>query len=253
MDSVTLLSPPLSIPSNRDELLADLIRYDLLDPLAKAQAEAYFVSNYQLKGGEACISDEQAILTLRDEYKFANAEQFTAWRTARGLRSDSDYLDYAHHIYKKGAVMLDLLSGRGESLFLRYKDRLDRVLYSLIRVESEDLAHSLYYAIEAGDIEFGEAATQNSIGPESKTQGIVGPVDLTTPHPEIAARLRTAEPRQLLAPFTADQWHVLIRLEYRFDSEYDEKTKRFLGGLLLATKSQELAKSLRSSYLPPSH
>jgi parvulin-like peptidyl-prolyl isomerase len=144
--------------------------------------------------------------------------------------------------------MLDLLSGSGETLFLRYKDRLDRVLYSLIRVESEDLAYSLFYAIEAGDLGFGQAAAQNSIGPESKTQGIVGPVDLTTPHPEIAARLRTADPGQLFSPFAADQWYAIIRLEYRFDSEYDDQTRRFLGGLLLSAKSQDLAASLRASY-----
>lgn len=252
MDSVSLLPPPIAASSNLDALLADLARYDLLDPLVKAQAEAHLVSTYELPSGEACISDEQAIQALREEYKFSNAEQFASWRAAHGLVADADLLAHAHHSYKRGLVIMDLLSGSGESLFLRYKDRLDRVLYSLIRVESEDLAYSLYYAIEAGDLEFGEAASQNSFGPESKTQGIVGPVDLTTPHPEIAARLRTAEPRQLFAPFMADQWHALIRLEYRFDSEYDEKTQRFLGGLLLSAKSQEFAQSLRASYLPTS-
>lgn len=252
MDSASLLPPPISASCDLDALLADLARYDLLDPLVKAQAEAHFISTYQLTSGEVCISDQQAIQVIHDEYRFTNAEQLAAWRTTHGLCSDADFIAYAHHSHKRRLVVLDLLSGNGESLFLRYKDRLDRVLYSLIRVESEDLAYSLYYAIEAGDLEFGEAAAQNSIGPESKTQGIVGPVDLTTPHPEISARLRTAEPRQLFAPFLADQWHALIRLEYRFDSEYDEKTKRFLGGLLLSAKSQELAQSLRSSYLPNS-
>lgn len=250
MESLSVVSPPLPLSSNLDQLLADLARYDLLDPLVKSQAESHFVSTYELKGGEGCVSDEQAVQAVHDEFKFANPEQLTAWRVAHGLILDSVFLDYAHHLHKRSAVMLDLLSGSGESLFLRYKDRLDRVLYSLIRVESEDLAYALYYAIESGDLEFGSAAAQHSIGPEAKTQGIVGPVDLTTPHPEIAARLRTAEPRQLFAPFMADQWHALIRLEYRFDSEYDDKTKRFLGGLVLSAKSQELAQSLRSAYLP---
>ena len=127
--------------------------------------------------------------------------------------------------------------------------QVDRVLYSLIRVESSEQAHHLFYSIEANEIEFGDAAAQFSIGPESKTQGIVGPVDLTTPHPEIAARLRTAKPRQLFPPFKADQWHVLIRLEYRFDSEYDEKTRQFLGSLVLSAKAQDMTKQIKMNYI----
>ena len=74
----------------------------------------------------------------------------------------------------------------------------------------------------------------------------MGPVDLTTPHPEIAARLRTAKPRQLFSPFQADQWHVLIRLEYRFDSEYDEK---HLGALVLSAKAQDMTKQIKMNYI----
>ena len=250
MTQISPLPPLAPIPSTRDELVKQLARYDLLDPLIKAQAEANYVSEYQLNGDQACTSDRQAVQFLNDQYKFKSDEQFSAWRAAHKLETDQDLYNYAHHSYKKNAVLLDLLDGSGESLFLRYKDRLDRVLYSLIRVESEDLAYALYYAIESGEKEFGDAATEYSVGPESKTQGIIGPVDLTTPHPEIAARLRTATPRQLFSPFQADQWNALVRLDYRFDSEYDENTKRFLGSLVLSAKAQEYAKSLRDSYLP---
>ena len=144
--------------------------------------------------------------------------------------------------------MSEILKNVGESLFLRYKDRLDRVLYSLIRVESEDLAYKLYYEIESRELEFGDAAATHSCGPESKTQGIIGPVDLTTPHPEIAARLRTASTRQLFTPFKADNWFSIIRLEYRFESEYNEKTKQFLGNLLLNSKTNDLVKTISQKY-----
>ena len=121
-------------------------------------------------------------------------------------------------------------------------------MYSLIRVESEDLAQALYYAIEAGDVEFGDAATKQHWS-EAKTQGIVGPVDLTTPHPEIAARLRTGQARQLFEPFQAEQWHAIVRLEYRFDSELNDQTKAFLGSLLLSAKTKDIQKTLHSTYL----
>ena len=134
-------------------------------------------------------------------------------------------------------MISEILKNVGETLFLRYKDRLDRVLYSLIRVETEDLAYKLYYEIESREVEFADMAEAHSCGPEAKMQGIIGPADLTTPHPEIAARLRTAT-ATALSPFKVDEWFSIIRLEYRFESEYNEKTQQFLGNLLLGTKTR---------------
>ena len=231
------------------ELQRKLALYQLLDPLCKAEGESAYIASHELEQDESTLSDKKAIDWLCNDLGVEDLEELKDWRISRGLNRQEDLTNYAKEQHKKKAVIADLLKGCGESLFLRYKDRLDRVLYSLIRVESAEQAHDIFYSIEANEIEFGDAAAQYSIGPESKTQGIIGPVDLTTPHPEIAARLRTATPRQLFLPFQADQWHAVIRLEYRFDSEYDEKTKLFLGSLVLSAKSQDLIKHAKSLYL----
>ena len=230
-------------------LLRQLALYELLEPLCKAQGESSYIDQHKIEHDALSISDSEAIDCLRKDLGAQDLDQLKKWSNTHGLSKPEDLADYAQKTQKRKAVINDLLKGCGESLFLRYKDRLDRVLYSLIRVESAEQAHDLFYSIEANEIEFGDAAAQHSIGPESKTQGIIGPVDLTTPHPEIAARLRTATPRQLFPPFQADQWHAVIRLEYRFDSEYDEKTKLFLGSLVLSAKAQELIKKAKLSYL----
>jgi len=234
---------------DQDKLIRKLCEYELLEQLAKALAEDEFVSAYELDNGEACISNREARDFLIQEYNLADENTLKDWRQIHALTEDDAFWTYAHRLHKKNRVINHLLQGSGEALFLRYKDRLDRVLYSLIRVNSGDLAHELYFAIENNEIEFGNAAAIHSAGPEAKTQGIVGPVDLTTPHPEIAARLRTASPHQLFPPFKADDWYAIVRLEYRFDSEYDEKTRNFLGSLLLGAKSKELATAVQSSLL----
>jgi hypothetical protein len=102
--------------------------------------------------------------------------------------TSEDLVSEAIHAWRRAELREQLVTASGESLYLRYKDKLDRVLYSLLRVADSGLCQELSYAIEAGEITFAEAATQHSNGPEAKTQGIVGPVDLTTPHPEVAAR-----------------------------------------------------------------
>ncbi len=224
--------------------------HGLLQSLIRAQAESEFVNQFELDDERQPIDDEQAVSALIKELKIPNQQALQSWRSSHLLSSDDDnFISYAHTRLKRKRVIDKLITGNGESLFLRYKDRLDRVLYSLIRVESEDLAYNLYYSIESGEIEFGSAAESHSCGPESKTQGIIGPVDLTTPHPEVAARLRTASARQLFSPFQADEWTVIVRLEYRFDSSFDESTKDFLGGLLLGSKCKEITERISKAYL----
>ena len=244
-------SDPIQTRQQEDsqQVIRQLALYELLEPLCKMQGESAYVASHNIENGAPEFSNEEAMNALHQDLGTQDIDQVQEWGRAHGLSNDKDLIAHAHEKQKRKAVINDLLKGCGESLFLRYKDRLDRVLYSLIRVESSEQAHHLYYSIEADEIEFGDAAEQFSIGPESKTQGIIGPVDLTTPHPEIAARLRTAKPRQIFPPFQADQWHVLIRLEYRFDSEYDEKTKQFLGSLVLSAKAKEMTKQIKMDYL----
>ena len=231
------------------KVLRKLALYELLEPLCKMEGEAAYIASHNIENQTPELSNKEAMDALRRDLGCQDRDQFQGWIGAHGLNNNEDLIAYAQERHKRKEVINDLLKGCGESLYLRYKDRLDRVLYSLIRVESSEQAHHLFYSIEANELEFGEAAAQYSIGPESKTQGIVGPVDLTTPHPEIAARLRTAKPRQLFPPFKADQWHVLLRLEYRFDSEYDDKTRQFLGSLVLSAKAQEMTKQIKMNYL----
>ena len=120
------------------------------------------------------------------------------WQKVTLLSTDEKLLiEYAHFRFKRRCIIEELIESNSEALFLRYKDRLDRVLYSILRVSEQNLAYHLYYSIDSGEISFGEAATKYSEGPESKTQGILGPCDLTVPHPDVSSRLRTAEPKKL--------------------------------------------------------
>mgnify|MGYP001170925040 CR=1 FL=1 len=230
------------------DIVEKLILHELLTPLARAEAEIEYINNFPLKGTSWITAYEEQKIALMKELGLKNDSELDEWRNKHKLTEERRFTKYTEFRTKRRIVLDEILKNTGESLFLRYKDRLDRVLYSLIRIESDDLAYKLYYEIESNEIEFGEASASHSCGPESKTQGIIGPVDLTTPHPEIAARLRTAQSRQLFPPFKADDWWTIIRLEYRFDSEYNEKTKHFLGGLLLGSKITNMTQAITDNY-----
>jgi len=227
--------------ASSSDLLSLLFRFGLGESFLAQLKERQIVFNH------SDLSDPDSIHQLAfDTYCQSNGldtpKKQAEWCLRHSMNS-TDLLSESIHQFRKEELQNLLISGNGESMFLRYKDKLDRVLYSLLRVDDPLLCQELFYTIESGEISFAEAAQKFSMGPESKTFGIVGPVDLTTPHPEVSSRLRTAQAGHLIGPFIADDWHTIIRMEYRFDSEFDDNTKRFLKDLTLKSEVNKAVQS----------
>ncbi|MFZ9568058.1 MAG: peptidylprolyl isomerase [Vulcanococcus sp.] len=240
------------------ELISLLFRFELAEPFLRQLKERAVVFEHNNLSDPNKVA-EDATKTYCSKHGLKSQEEQQQWCLQRGM-SRADLISEAIHDWRR-TELREQFCGNVESLYLRYKDNLDRVLYSLIRVDDAGLCRELFYAIEAGEISFGEAARLHSRGPEAKTQGIVGPVDLTTPHPEIAGRLRTAQAGQLIGPFEAAEWHTLLRLEYRFDSEYDAHTQNFLEEMNfksricgdLKTELQQLSSWLQGQFSDATH
>ena len=111
---------------------------------------------------------------------------------------------------------------KAEAHFLSRKNQLDRVVYSLLRVQDPFLARELYLRLDGGEANFADLAAEFSQGPERQTKGIVGPVPLTQAHPALAERLRTSPAGQLLEPFKIAEWWLVVRLENYTPANFDE-------------------------------
>jgi hypothetical protein len=112
---------------------------------------------------------------------------------------------------------------KAEARFLQEKSRLDRVVYSLLRLESRSQAQELFLRIAHGEADFPELAAQFSQGPERTTNGVVGPAPLNQSHPLLSEKLRAARPGTLLEPFRIDRWWVVARLERFAAASFDER------------------------------
>jgi len=88
-----------------------------------------------------------------------------------------------------------------ESHFLQRKNQLDKVIYSLIRVSDTGVAQELFFRIQDGEQTFAELARDYSQGQEAQTNGLIGPMELSTPHPVLAKMLLASQPGQLLPPY----------------------------------------------------
>jgi parvulin-like peptidyl-prolyl isomerase len=115
-----------------------------------------------------------------------------------------------------------------ESYFLQVKEKLDRVVYSLIRVKDAGIARELFFRIQEGENTFADLAREYSLGAEAQTGGLIGPVELSTPHPQLARMLVASQPGQLWSPTRVGDWIVILRLEQYLARELDAPTRQRL-------------------------
>lgn len=126
-----------------------------------------------------------------------------------------------------------------ESYFLKRKGQLDKVIYSLIRTQDAGIAQELYFRIQENETSFADLAKQYSQGSESQTGGLVGPVELSVPHPKISQLLMASKPGQLLPPTRIENWLVIVRLEKLIFAELDQQTRQRLTEELFRNWLQE--------------
>jgi parvulin-like peptidyl-prolyl isomerase len=199
---VDLLAPlGLLKPFLRQSLLADLARHVDVADEERQQVLDGFMREHKIDG-EAALA---AFLT-QNLLRLPELED----QLLQPLRL-SRYINH-HHLPK------------AEARFLARKQQLDRVVYSLLRLEDAGLARELYLQIQEGEADFAELAARYAEGPERTTRGIVGPVPLMQAHPLLAERLRTASPGVLLEPFRVERWWLVMRLEAYAPASLDEAT-----------------------------
>ena len=131
----------------------------------------------------------------------------------------------------------------GEKLgtyFIRRKKQLDRVVFSLIRIQELDLAQELYFRLQAREQSFAELAKEYSQGPESLIGGFVGPIELGNLPLALAEVLFTSQIGQI-CPISHGEWQMIVRLEQTIPAQLDELMRqKLLNELFELWLSQQL-------------
>ena len=115
-----------------------------------------------------------------------------------------------------------------ESYFLQRKSQLDQVRYALIRTKDASLAQEIYFRLNDDGESFASLASQYSEGQEAKTGGLIGPVELSVPHPTLARMLTVSQPGQLWAPTPIGEWLVIARLEQFVPAQFNDAMRQRL-------------------------
>ncbi len=115
-----------------------------------------------------------------------------------------------------------------EAYFFQRKAQFDKVIYSLIRVQHQEIAQELFFRLQANEQSFAELAREYSQGPEAQTGGVIGPVELSAIHPLMAQRFATISPQRVQPPMRLGEWIVLLQLEQLIPASLDASTQQRL-------------------------
>lgn len=176
-----------------------------------------------------CTSEENAQATenFQTQNEIASDEDRQTWLGRYGMTSQQ--LDsLATRDLRIDKFKQTIWGPKVESYFLSRKNQLDKVIYSLIRTQDVGIAQEIYFRVLEGEQTFAELARTYSQGPEAQTDGLIGPVELSVPHPVLAQLLTLSQPGQISAPTRVGEWLVLVRLEKFIPAQLDDPMRRRL-------------------------
>lgn len=221
---------------NNDELLPILGQHVMLPQLAREIVIADAIQ------GIECTSEEKEMAKQRflAENQLQNDQDVQNWLNKAGVQPEQ----LEKLILRKLKVEKfkeQTWSDQLENYFAKRKKDLDQVVYSLIRTKNTGIAQELYFRILEGESDFKQLAKKYSQGIEAETQGLIGPVDLSVPHPQISQALANSEPGKLFEPMRIGEWIVIIRLENLIRAKLDRQTtKRLLDELFQQWLQQQM-------------
>jgi len=171
------------------------------------------------------LSDEEIATAVQEFMKsqeLATAADFELFLRINHLREE-DLLELATEPIKVKQLIASNYLPKAETRYLQRKAELDVVVYSLIRVSSEELARELFLQITEDGIELGLLSSHYSEGPEKATRGVVGPVPMSRAHPKLTERLKTRAIGELIEPFAIEHWWIIARVEHRVSTEFNNE------------------------------
>ncbi|MEG3438452.1 peptidylprolyl isomerase [Pannus brasiliensis CCIBt3594] len=205
------------------ELFPLLAKYGMLTQLAREIIIDRAIADID------CTPEEENFARSRfyQQNQIASEERVQDWLRQNGMTAEQLDRLVSREI-KLEKFKQQAWESKLESYFLQVKEQLDKVVYSLIRTKDAGIAQELFFRIQEGENTFAELAKEYSQGAEAQTGGLIGPVELHVPHPQIGRMLASSKPGQLWPPARIGDWIVILRLEKYLSCELDPPTRQRL-------------------------
>jgi parvulin-like peptidyl-prolyl isomerase len=219
------------------ELVPLLTRYQMLPGILRELAIDRAIA-------EIACSNEEEITALKqfyDRYQLVDEDRLGQWLDFHGLNRQQ-LAEIAIRNFKINKFKQQTWQSKVESYFLKRKGQLDRVIYSLIRTSDLGIAQEIYFRLIDSEQTFAQIAREYSQGAEAQTGGLIGPVEMSTPHPAIAQLLSTQPIGRVCRPIQVDKWYVIVRPEQIIPAQLDDAMRQRSIDELFQTWLQEQIK-----------
>lgn len=201
-------------------MVNNLLQYRLLETFVRETITDDLISHIECDStvAFAAFCKRRQLLSEEQQAEWRKKEHFTpAQMKVEAVR------EYRLQQFKE-----ETWGDRIQTYFLQRKPQLDRVIYSLLRVKEPGVAQELYFRLCDDGVAFSELAKQYSGGQEAQTGGLVGPVELSVPHPMLAKMLRVSRQGQLWEPTKIGDWYIIVRFEKQIPAQLNEPMRQRL-------------------------
>lgn len=214
MDSLDCINKEVYQLLVKNQLLENLIKKEIVNSISKkleiTEEMKSSIKNNILKNQN-----------LKDE------SELNDW-LAKKNTTQEQFIDLISKPQRIQEYCLDKYSHMTEARFLKRKDSLDKVTYSLIRVKDLFIAQELFLRIEENPAVFGDLAIQYSSGSEQSSRGIVGPVSLNQGHPHLVNLLKNSTPGEVNQPIKIGDFWIITRVEHLEKAVLNNETIKVL-------------------------
>ena len=171
----------------------DLARLGLFDIYIKRKLKDYYSKNFKK------ISPKQQTKIINDWKKknsIKSSSEFSDWLNLYEINYE-DWINLINSDYLWASWCMEKYKYKLSDYYQSKKNELDMFFYSVIKVESKDLADELYIRIKEEESSFEEIAYEFSAGNEKYIKGRIGPVMISNIEHSIAALLKIGYINQL--------------------------------------------------------
>ena len=175
--------------------------------------------------------ENEVIASIKKEwmkhYNLQDENKFKIWLSSSNLNENKFIsLIIRNWIWKEWCK--EKFKDKLYDYFVSRKSKLERVIYSLIRVKDRNVANELYMRIKENEEPFWKIAKNYSDGPEKYTEGRIGPTRMSDLNPYIYKLLEISELGQLWPPKRLNEWWIILKLDRRIKLELNEDVKNNL-------------------------
>ncbi len=225
------------------EVIELLIEHNLLQPLVQKELIKETIKNVEIE--DEVLS--QIKTSIMKKEGFNDEEAFNSWLLKSNLNKEK-FFEKITYPMKINKYSLENFGHMTNTRFLKRKEELDLVTYSLIRVQDRFLAQELYFQILEDESKFGELASKYSEGPEKITKGIVGPASISQGHPVLQEKIKNSQVGKINTPIMIGNTWAIIKLESKQDSTLNDEMELLLAKEIfnesINKKANEIIKKL---------